>query len=522
MRCRNILRSAAAGVLSAVMAAAPAAQAQTINPEELLEHTIDQISEAAEKLDMPAFEGNVTVTAADGMRDAIAEHYRSQEDMSWIKNAQILLQGCSNEKNGADLEATFAFNDTELYHLLVSYDRDGNTIYLVCPELKDEVVEFPIKNFTSDPYAWTRKKFTAQMIAEGMSLFQELSALISSISLESLQEEILKYYSALQSYVKVDTGITTVQAGSLTEEASTTSLSVSAEDMQAAIPEALKMLAQDPFLQQILESEFADHVFNLVMRSISGDVEFPKGTLWTLTRQFLVSASEKQYEKMSGITVSFSVDKKQRPVQLAARLEKSGMQAELFQINAVMDGGDHAFEVKVGPFLSKKIGIKSSGSNSVLIQGSLKDSYLREAVSMNLDGNVTQLFKIENLDMLAFKHVWLSGIFTLIWKDKEYSCDFFRDENGLRTMVFRVGDEEWFTLTAELKEVKETSLDELDLSEPFTVDSRTAFEEYMRDASAINMFEKLSGAGVPQEYVDMLTDGEAATESSRENTVEKE
>ena len=69
--------------------------------------------------------------------------------------------------------------------------------------------------------------------------------------------------------------------------------------------------------------------------------------------------------------------------------------------------------------------------------------------------------------------------------------------------------------------MENTSLDEMDLSDAFTVDSRKAFFKYMRDASAIRMFEKLSSAGVPQEYVDMLTDGEAATESSRENTVER-
>ena len=69
---------------------------------------------------------------------------------------------------------------------------------------------------------------------------------------------------------------------------------------------------------------------------------------------------------------------------------------------------------------------------------------------------------------------------------------------------------------------EDISLEPFDVSDAFRVDSRKAFFKYMRDASAIRMFEKLSSAGVPQEYVDMLTDGEAATESSRENTVEME
>ena len=89
-------------------------------------------------------------------------------------------------------------------------------------------------------------------------------------------------------------------------------------------------------------------------------------------------------------------------------------------------------------------------------------------------------------------------------------------------MRFLVNGKEWFTLTADLRTVESTTLDEFDVSDAFLVDSRKAFFKYMRDASAIRMFEKLSSASVPQEYVDMLTDGEAATESSRENTVEME
>ena len=89
-------------------------------------------------------------------------------------------------------------------------------------------------------------------------------------------------------------------------------------------------------------------------------------------------------------------------------------------------------------------------------------------------------------------------------------------------MRFDEGGEEWFTLTAGLRQSDSVELDEFDTSDAFLVDSRKAFFKYMREASAIRMFEKLASADVPQEYVDMLTDGEAATESSRENTVELE
>ncbi len=521
MKFKRYLRSAAACILSVSLLSQTAMGGQTINPEEILSDVADQVCQAVEKLDIPVFEGNVHVVAADGLRDAIAEHYRSQEDMSWIQDAEILIQGCENDTEGADLEATLEFNATELYHLQASFDKQENTLYLICPELKNEVIAFPIGDFTADAQAITGKKISPQMMAEGLSLLQELNTLISSISLEMLQEEVLKYYTAFGNEIQVEQGFTTVTAGSLTSEGNTIVLSVTGEQLKDMIPAALKLLSEDEFLQMILTSEFADHVFNLAMRSAFSEIQLPAGALWQMVQQTLLNLSEKDYSGLYGGSISIALDQKNRPVQLSAVLEKSGMKVDLVQINAIASGADHAFEVKLGPVLMEKFGLKTNTSSGVIVQGSLKDDYLRESVSLHWDGATTPIFRIQDCDLLVLgKDVWPNGTFTLILKGIEYSCEFFTDENGLRTMVYSVNGEEWFTLTAQLSEVESTSLDELDTEDAFVVDSRQAFEAYMRDASALNMFEKLSGAGVPQEYVDMLTDGEAATESSRENTVE--
>lgn len=521
MKLKRFLRSAAACILSASLFSQTAMGAQTINPEEILGNIADQVNQAVEKLDIPAFEGGVHVEALDGMRGAIADHYRSEDDMSWIESADLLVKGCENELDGLDVEAALAFNETELYHLQASFDRQENTLYLISPELKKEVIAFPIGDFTADAQAITGKKISPQMMAEGISLLQELNTLISSISLEMLQEEVMKYYTELGSRIQMETGFTTVQAGTLTSEGSTVVFSVTGEQLVELIPKALEMLSQDEFLKGILTSEFGDHVFNLAMRSTFSDIQFPAGALWSMVQQTLMNASEKDYSGLYGGSVTVALDKKNRPLQLSVMLEKSGMKVDLVQINAIAAGSDHAFEVKIGPMLAEKIGIKSNMSTGFILQGSLKDDYLRESVSLHWNGATTPVFRIQDCDLLKIgKDVWLNGVATLILNGIEYSCDFFRDEDGLRTMVYSVKGEDWFKLTAELNEVESTSLDDMDTEDAFVVDSRQAFEAYMRDASALNMFEKLSSAGVPQEYVDMLTDGEAATESSRENTVE--
>ena len=492
---------------------------RTIDPGKILGQLLSQAENTADSITVPDFEGTVRVTAADGMRDAIAQHYRSEDDMTWIQDADLFLQGTSNESGGADLEATFSFNRTKLYHLQVSFDREKNVLYFVCPELKKTVVAFPIGDFTADAQTITGRKITPEMIAEYTTVLAELNDLIRSISLEDLQKEASKYVAVLSPYVRVDNGLVTVSAGSLSEEGHTTTFTMKKEDLQEAIPLALKQLSEDPLMEKILRSPFAEHVFRLsVGKKMSSLI--PEGTLWQIAQQWMLQTAEKNYPKLRDTSVTFALDRNKTPIHLSASMEKSGMKAELFQVNAIQSGPDHAFEVRVGPVPAGKAGFPSTLSSGLLIQGSMKDAIVRETASVNLNGTTMPLFRIQGFDLLELQKIWLSGIFTFIWKGSEYSCDFFIDEDGMRTMVFSVNGKEWFTLTADLKKVPETSLDKMDLTDAFTVDSRKAFFKYMRDAFAIRMFEKLSSAGVPQEYVDMLTDGEAATESSRENTEE--
>ena len=102
---------------------------RTIDPGKILGQLLSQAENTANSITVPDFEGTVRVTAADGMRDAIAQHYRSEDDMTWIQDADLFLQGTSNESGGADLEATFSFNRTKLYHLQISFDREKNVLY---------------------------------------------------------------------------------------------------------------------------------------------------------------------------------------------------------------------------------------------------------------------------------------------------------------------------------------------------------------------------------------------------------
>ena len=524
---KKLMRMAGALILSAsilsgaAFGAQPDKDGQTIDPGAILSAAYEKAKEIIGDYSLPDFEGDLLVTAADGMRTAIADHFFSQDDMSWVENADLFVQGKANDTGGADLEATFSFDGTRLYHLQASFDASENILYLECPELKDQVFAFPVGDFSADAQTITGKKITPEKIADYMTVLKEFNDLVKSISLDTLKEEWEKYVRALGEYIQTEKGFAAVTAGSLSTEGNTITWTISADDLEELIPKALLLLSEDDLLKQIMESSFADHVMRLVVGEKAAKL-FPKGVLWPFVQQTLVQASEKDYAKGRSVSATIAQDQNGLPIHLSVSMEKSGMKAELVNLSVIIDGADHAFEGKVGPMLLKTAGIKTNHPCGLVIQGNLKDDILKEVVSVHVNGVTMPVLMIRNLDLLAIRDAWLFGDIAAVWKDTEYECEFFTDEDGLRTMRFYVDGEEWFTLTADLKKVDSTDLDEFDLSDAFLVDSRKAFFKYMRDASAIRMFEKLASAGVPQEYVDMLTDGEAATESSRENTVEIE
>ena len=129
MKGKKFLCAVSAWILSvslipgAVFGAQEDPGTQTIDPGRIIGTVMEQVQKAADSITMPDFEGDVHVVAADGLRTAIADHYHSEDDMSWIEDAQILLQGTMNDTRGVDLEAAFAFNGTKLYHLQLSFDR---------------------------------------------------------------------------------------------------------------------------------------------------------------------------------------------------------------------------------------------------------------------------------------------------------------------------------------------------------------------------------------------------------------
>ena len=130
------------------------------------------------------------------------------------------------------------------------------------------------------------------------------------------------------------------------------------------------------------------------------------------------------------------------------------------------------------------------------------------------------VFQIEGLDLAQLQEGKVAGKVTFSLGEKSVSLDLYESEEGSSTEDVYINDDLWCTITSDLYATDDIELDEMDTSAAVEVTDEESFAAYMRGAKVTRMFEKLADAGVPQEYVDKLTSGEASTESSRENVEE--
>ncbi len=127
-KIKHVLRTAMASGIALALAVMPSAALAQDDVSEGVEALVESASEIAEEASQTlqtAREGYINVTVEDPMRAAISELAGNTDDMSWVKNAELLMQEVPNESGGADAEVTLLFNDTELYHLQLSYDAQA-------------------------------------------------------------------------------------------------------------------------------------------------------------------------------------------------------------------------------------------------------------------------------------------------------------------------------------------------------------------------------------------------------------
>lgn len=522
---KNILHAAAASALAVSLAVTPVCiQAAETESAALVQPVLDASEElldtTAQSLD-EAHEGYFRITAGDPLRAAISLEAGGTDDMAWIKNAEILFQQAPNESGGEDMEATLLFNDTELYHLSVSYDASARILYAVCPELQDQTMAVPFDSLSSSVQESVTQGISPEMMQQLGVLFADLTSFAQSVPADQLQQEMLKYIGTLGSHLTLEQGIATVTAGTLSAEANTMSYAVSEQDMQEMLPELLRMLSEDELLEQLMTSGFVNDLIALGMQQSGLNLGLTGEDLLNQIRPAIANLAEQDFSGMYGFRLTIGENDRKTAGRVSLALETSGISAELFSVDAVADGSDHAVEFRLGPVLASSMGLDTNTAAGIVAQGSVEQNLLNETVSVNAQGMQMNVLQISGLDLEQLREGRVVGTVTAAADNGTVTGDFkVSEEDGERAMDLYKNEDLWCTFAANMYAVQDVELDEIDVSDPAVVEDEKSLAAYMRNANVIRMLEKLADAGVPQEYVDKLTSSEASTESSRENVVE--
>ena len=528
-RRHSVYRTAAASVLALALAAAPACVYAQDTVESSVEEGIESVLEASgealdgavQEVQGTAYECSALLRAEDPLRAAIAQNYGSADDMAWIESAEIFLQTQTDDSGNPAAEATLMFNETELYHLVLSYDAAAQVLYAVCPEMQEQVMAIPAREVGSAAQDAVAAQVPAEVIEYAQTVVQDAMVLVQSIPADVLAQDLMGYVQTLAGHVTADQGIASVTAGTLSEESNTVTYKITSEDMQQLIPELLQLLSQDQILEQVMGSDFFTDLISLGMMASGAQMELSGADLYQQVSAMLEQMAQGDFSDMFGFMLSLGTNAAGMPDHVGLSLEYSGITAEIASIDFISSGYDHAAELKLGPVVAENLGLDSSSTSGFLVQGSSADGYLNEAFSLNLNGNQVPVFVIRDLDIEKLAAGILEGSFSVTAGGSEYTFNIGKEEETGRTFVeFCRNGDLWCTLTLDAKKVESTDIDPIDTQNAVTVSSEEEFAAYMRNANVNAMLEKLADAGVPQEYVDMLTSGEASTESSRENTEE--
>ena len=521
-KIKHVLRTAMASGIALALAVMPsAALAQDAASEgvEALVESASEIAEEASQTLQTAREGYINVTVEDPMRAAISELAGNTDDMSWVKNAELLMQEVPNESGGADAEVTLLFNDTELYHLQLSYDAQAQVLYALCPELLDQAMALPFQA-VQDTGTQIMDQIPPEILEEIGALLVELGEFFEDIPAQTLQQSAMKYLGTLSSYITVEQGIATATAGTLYTEINTVSYKVSAEDMRVMVPQLLQLLSEDQVLEQTLKSDFVSHVLRIAMQQAGVGVQISGDDLYTLISSFLAQKAQADYSDLYGFRLTVGTTNDGKPASISLAIETGEVTADLLSIDMITDDTNYAAELKIGPALASEIGLDASGASGIVAQGYLEQNLLYQTVSVNVNGENIPVYDVSGLNLEQLEEGKLVGIITAYTDNRTYTHDFDVAEDGTRKMDLYINEDLWCTVTGDLYEADELELDEFDTSDAITVSDEESLAAYMRGAKVTRMLEKLADAGVPQGYVDKLTSSEASTESSRENTVE--
>ena len=480
---------------------------------------------------------SLDVSFEEPMREAISSAAKSF-DMSWAKEAAFTGTSSGNDDGGIDASGTLSLNGTDLYDGSISVDVNDQIVYLVCPQFRKTPFAVDLKKLASAAQgaAQTAGKNTAgkkavkaagNFKASYMKLLQEGTDLVKGIQPEELTAFSKRYADVFaQNAEQVDHEKVTVTAGALSEAISTHTITVDQDAMSKILSASRDALADDSLVRKILKSDFSVDAANTIVTAVKSDGLFDQETLYKGYQGLLKKADEGVLSKVPGFSLTYGMDGEGRLASLDLNLLYSGVEVNLFTLKMLVHDTHAAIQFDLGTLVSalaaSKFGGDANGETGILLEADTEENQFNGTASLTVAGQLLGQLEAKNFAIDDAGHGKLNGSLSLTAGEAVFEAVFSSEMAGEVKVTGRYNGTDYLTVTASAAATDHAKVKKINRKKAMEVYDQSAWDAYIKDARLTKMIRKLASGGVPDSIVDTLTSGEAVTEKSRENTVERD
>ena len=480
---------------------------------------------------------SLDVSFEEPMREAISSAAKGF-DMSWAKEAAFTGTSSGNDDGGIDASGTLSLNGTDLYDGSISVDVNDQIVYLVCPQFRKTPFAVDLKKLASAAQgaAQTAGKSTAgkkavkaagNFKASYMKLLQEGTDLVKGIQPEELTAFSKRYADVFaQNAEQVDHEKVTVTAGALSEAISTHTITVDQDAMSKILSASRDALADDSLVRKILKSDFAVDAANTIVTAVKSDGLFDQETLYKGYQGLLKKADEGVLSKVPGFSLTYGMDGEGRLASLDLNLLYSGVEVNLFTLKMLVHDTHAAIQFDLGTLVSalaaSKFGGDANGETGILLEADTEENQFNGTASLTVAGQLLGQLEAKNFAIDDAGHGKLNGSLSLTAGEAVFEAVFSSEKAGEVKVTGRYNGTDYLTVTASAAATDHAKVKKINRKKAVEVYDQSTWDAYIKDARLTKMIRKLASGGVPDSIVDTLTSGEAVTEKSRENTVERD
>ena len=531
-------------VLPAAIASQPDSESQ---PGDSIESTegsaagneteTEALSQAIGQILSRGYDLSLNVSFEEPMREAISSAAKGF-DMSWAKEAAFTGTSSGNDDGGIDASGTLSLNGTDLYDGSISVDVNDQIVYLVCPQFRKTPFAVDLKKLASAAQgaAQTAGKNTAgkkavkaagNFKASYMKLLQEGTDLVKGIQPEELTAFSKRYADVFaQNAEQVDHEKVTVTAGALSEAISTHTITVDQDAMSKILSASRDALADDSLVRKILKSDFAVDAANTIVTAVKSDGLFDQETLYKGYQGLLKKADEGVLSKVPGFSLTYGMDGEGRLASLDLNLLYSGVEVNLFTLKMLVHDTHAAIQFDLGTLVSalaaSKFGGDANGETGILLEADTEENQFNGTASLTVAGQLLGQLEAKDFAIDDAEQGKLNGRLSLTVGEAVFEAVLSSQKAGAVRLTGRYNGTDYLTVSASAAATDHAKVKKINRKKAMEVYNQSTWDAYIKDAKLTKMIRKLTSGGVPDSIIDSLTSGEAVTEKSRENTVERD